>query len=451
MRRVGFVNSLAESDPEVRKQVTAFRQMLQQLGWTEGQNFQVEYRWGAGDGDRIRKNAAEMAALAPDVVLASGASVPLMLQATQTVPTVFVLAIDPVADGLVNSLAHPGGNATGFTLFEFSLSGKWLELLKDAAPSMTRMAVVRDSGTTNGIGQLAALQAAAASRGVELQPIGVRDVKEIENGIASIASASNGGLIVTASASAGFQRDLIIRSASMHRLPAIYFARYFVTAGGLMSYGADFVDQFRRAAVYVDRILRGEKPANLPVQHPTKYELVINLKTAKSLGITFPQPILQRAERLSNEAAGVHHDFWRHGDLAANCRPKFTAGRNEFSGAKKRNNTGAGQWPSRRVGSSHDPADRHDGCTKSHADEGALSQALSAARASRRSHWYAGARSLLQDARLYSEGGTHSCRRDRVYRRLQPMVGMVRAASRGAARSARYGRRALGVARYVTE
>jgi putative tryptophan/tyrosine transport system substrate-binding protein len=298
MRRVGFVNSLAESDPEVRKQVTAFRQMLQQLGWTEGQNFQVEYRWGAGDGDRIRKNAAEMAALAPDVVLASGASVPLMLQATQTVPTVFVLAIDPVADGLVNSLAHPGGNATGFTLFEFSLSGKWLELLKDAAPSMTRMAVVRDSGTTNGIGQLAALQAAAASRGVELQPIGVRDVKEIENGIASIASASNGGLIVTASASACFQRDLIIRSASMHRLPAIYFARYFVTAGGLMSYGADFVDQFRRAAVYVDRILRGEKPANLPVQHPTKYELVINLKTAKSLGITFPQPILQRADEV---------------------------------------------------------------------------------------------------------------------------------------------------------
>jgi len=238
-----------------------------------------------------------MAALAPDVVLASGASVPLMLQATQTVPTVFVLAIDPVADGLVNSLAHPGGNATGFTLFEFSLSGKWLELLKDAAPAMTRMAVVRDSGT-NGIGQLAALQAVAASRGVELQPIGVRDVKEIENGIASIASASNGGLIVTANASAGFQRDLIIRLASMHRLPAIYFTRYFVTAGGLMSYGADFVDQFRRAAVYVDRILRGEKPANLPVQHPTKYELVINLKTAKSLGLVVPPSLLSRADEV---------------------------------------------------------------------------------------------------------------------------------------------------------
>jgi putative ABC transport system substrate-binding protein len=297
MRRVGFLNSLAESDPEARKEATAFRQVLQQLGWTEGQNFQIEYRWGAGDGDRIRKNAADMAALAPDVVLASGASVPLMLQATQTVPTVFVLAIDPVADGLVNSLAHPGGNATGFTLFEFSLSGKWLELLKDAAPAMTRMAVVRDSGT-NGIGQLAALQAVAASRGVELQPIGVRDVKEIENGIASIASASNGGLIVTANASAGFQRDLIIRLASMHGLPAIYFTRYFVTAGGLMSYGADFVDQFRRAAVYVDRILRGEKPANLPVQHPTKYELVINLKTAKSLGLVVPPSLLSRADEV---------------------------------------------------------------------------------------------------------------------------------------------------------
>src|SRR5262249_32966031 len=199
---------------------------------------------------------------------------------------------------LVNSLAHPGGNATGFTLLEFSLCGKWLELLKDAAPAMTRMAVVRDSRTTNGIGQLAALQAAAASLGVELQPIGMRDVKEIENGSGSIGSGSNGGLIVTASASAGVQRDLIIRLASMHRLPTIYFTRYFVTAGGLMSYGADFVDQFRRAAVYVDRILRGEKSADLPVQHPTKYELVINLKTAKSLGITFPQPILQRANEV---------------------------------------------------------------------------------------------------------------------------------------------------------
>jgi putative tryptophan/tyrosine transport system substrate-binding protein len=298
VRRIGVLAGLAEDDPEMRAQLTAFARRLQQLGWTDGGNVRIDYRWSAGDADRIRKNVAEVMALAPDVVLAAAASVGPLLQASHTVPIVFVLAFDPVGDGFVASLARPGGNATGFTLFEYGMSGKWLELLKELAPSTTHAAILRDPATTYGTGQLGAIQAVAPSFGVELQPIGARDGKEIDQLITSVARASNGGLIVTASPSAAVQRHLIVALAARYKLPAVYFQRYFVTAGGLISYGPDFVDQFRRAADYVDRILRGEKPAELPVQAPTKYELVINLKTAKALGLDVPATVLARAEEV---------------------------------------------------------------------------------------------------------------------------------------------------------
>jgi ABC-type uncharacterized transport system substrate-binding protein len=297
MRRIGVLMSLTADDPEGQVRLTAFLQGLQQLGWTDGRNVRIDTRWGAGDADRSRGYAAELVALAPDVILASGTSTmgPL-LRATRTVPIVFTQVTDPVGAGFVDSLARPGGNATGFTLSEYGISGKWLELLKETAPRVTRVAVLRDPDMAAGSGQLGAIQSVAPSFGVELSPVNVRDAPEIERAVAAFARGSNGGLIVSASGLAIVHRDLIITLAARHRLPAVYFARYFVTGGGLISYGSDNIDPHRRAAGYVDRILKGEKPADLPVQAPTKYELVINLKTAKALGLEVPPSLLARAD-----------------------------------------------------------------------------------------------------------------------------------------------------------
>jgi putative ABC transport system substrate-binding protein len=298
VRRVGVLETRAADDPEGQARLALFRQELQELGWTDGRNVRIDYRWAAADADRSRTYAAELVALAPDVILASAsASVAALRQTTRTVPIVFVNIIDPVGAGFVAKLARPGGNATGFTLFEYSLSGKWLELFKEIAPSLTRIAILRDPAQAAGIGQFAAIQAMAPpSFGVELNPIDVRDAGEIERDIAAFARESNGGLIVTASSGAVAHRELIIMLAARHRLPAVYPFRYFVTSGGLISYGPDPTDQYRRAAGYVDRILKGEKAADLPVQAPTKYELTINLKTAKTLGLTVPPSLLARAD-----------------------------------------------------------------------------------------------------------------------------------------------------------
>ena len=297
MRRIGVLLPTAADDANAQVRYAAFLQVLQQLGWTDGRNVRIDARWGAGDADDIRKYAAELAALAPDVILTTGAAaVASMLQATRTVPIVFAIVPDPVGAGFVDSLSRPGGNATGFMQFEYSLSAKWLELLKQIAPGVTRAAVLRDAAITAGIGQFAVIQSVAPSVGVEVSPINMRDADEIERAVAAFARASNGGLILTASTMSGFHRDLIIRLAARHKLPAVYFERFFVTGGGLISYGPDIIDQFRRAAGYVDRILKGEKPADLPVQAPTKYELVINLKTAKALGLDVPASVLARAD-----------------------------------------------------------------------------------------------------------------------------------------------------------
>jgi ABC-type uncharacterized transport system substrate-binding protein len=269
------------------------------LGWTNGRNVRIEYRWTAGDADRIRRYAAELAALVPDVILASGsATVGPLLQATRTVPIVFVNVPDPVGAGFVDSLARPGGNATGFILFEYGLSGKWLELLKQIAPGVTRAAVLRDPALTSGTGQFAAIQSVAPSLGVEVSPVNVSDGGEIERAVTAFARVLNGSLIVTASGLATVHRDLFVTLAARHRLPAVYPSRFYVTAGGLISYGPDIIDQYRRAAGYVDRILKGEKPADLPVQAPTKYELVINLRTAKALGLKIPESFLLRADEV---------------------------------------------------------------------------------------------------------------------------------------------------------
>ena len=289
----------AADDPDSQARLAAFLQGLQQLGWTDGRNVRIDYRWAAGNAEDYRKYAAELVALAPDVILAPGSfGVAPLLQATRTVPIVFVIVPDPVGAGFVESLARPGGNATGFMLFEYGLSAKWLELLKEIAPGVTRAAVLRDPAITAGIGQFAVIQSVAPSVGVEVSPINVRDAGEIERAVTAFARSANGGLIVTASALAIVHRDLIIALAARHKLPAVYFERFFVTGGGLISYGPDFVDQFRRAAGYVDRILKGEKPADLPVQAPTKYELVINLKTAKALGLDVPPTLLARADEV---------------------------------------------------------------------------------------------------------------------------------------------------------
>ena len=299
MRRVGVLQNLASDDPAEQARLMAFGQGLQELGWTIGQNVRIENRWSAGDPERIRRNTEEMVALAPDVILASGnAGVAPLLQATRTVPVVFVIVPDPVGAGFVDSLARPGGNATGFIAYEYGLSGKWLEVLKEIAPGVTRAAVIRDPALASGPGQFAAIQSIAPSLGVEVSPVNVRDAGEIERAITAFAHSPNGGLIVTGSALVGIHRHLIIALAARHKLPAVYVERTYVAAGGLISYGSDFLDQYRRAASYVDRILKGEKPADLPVQAPTKYELVINLKTAKALGLNVSPQLLQRADEV---------------------------------------------------------------------------------------------------------------------------------------------------------
>jgi putative ABC transport system substrate-binding protein len=299
MRRIGVLMNLASDDAEGQARLAAFHQGLQQLGWTVGRNVQIDYRWGAGDADRIRKFAAELVALAPDVILSTGSpSAAALQQATRTVPIVFVTVVDPVSSGFVDSLARPGGNITGFSLYEYSISGKWLELLKEIAPGITRAAVIRDPALTAGGGQLGVIQAVAPSVGAEVIPVNVRDAGEIERAITAFARSPNGGLIVTGSTLAAIHRDLIVTLAARHKLPAVYFQRYFVVAGGLISYGSGLVDQYRDAAGYVDRILKGEKPADLPVQAPTRYELVINLKTAKTLGLEVPHTLLARADEV---------------------------------------------------------------------------------------------------------------------------------------------------------
>jgi putative ABC transport system substrate-binding protein len=300
VRRIGaLIGAPTADNPDAQANIGAFLQVLQQLGWTDGRNVRIDLRWGAGNADEIRKYAAELAALAPDVIFASGtASVGPMLQATRTVPIVFANVADPVGAGFVDSLARPGGNASGFIQFEYSLSGKWLELLKQIAPGVTRAAVLRDPAITSGIGQFAVIQSVAPSVGVEVSAINVRDAGEIERAVTAFARSSNGGLIVTASALAVLHRQPIIALAARHKLPAVYYRRYFVTSGGLISYGYDVVEQFRGAAGYVDRILKGATPADLPVQAPTKYELVINLKTAKALGLEVPPTLLARADEV---------------------------------------------------------------------------------------------------------------------------------------------------------
>ena len=299
MRRVGVLMPSAEDDPEGQSRLRAFVQGLEQSGWTDGRNLRIDIRWGAGDAERIRRYAAELAALAPDVILAgAGAVIPSLLQATRTVPIVFTQTPDPVGAGFVESLARPGGNVTGFTIFEYGISAKWLELLKEIAPRVTRAAVIRDAAIASGTGQWGALQSVAPSFGVELSPVNMLDAGEIERALAAFARSPNGGLIVAASTLAIVHHEPIITLAARYRLPAVYSGRFFVTAGGLTSYGPDSIDPHRRAAGYVDRILKGEKPADLPVQAPTKYEMVINLKTAKALGLEIPSSVLARADEV---------------------------------------------------------------------------------------------------------------------------------------------------------
>jgi ABC-type uncharacterized transport system substrate-binding protein len=296
VRRIGVLMNLAD-DSQAQARIMAFRQRLSALGWSEGRNVLVDYRWGAADVARAHKLAAELIALEPDVILATASPTVAGLQeVTRTVPIVFAIVVDPVGAGFVASLARPGGNTTGFTVFEYSLSSKWLEMLKQIAPGVARVAVFRDPAISSGIGQFAVIQAVASSFGVELSPFDTRDPGEIERAFADIAHRGIGGLIVTASSTAGIHRDRIIALVAQHRLPAIYAFRYFVDAGGMISYGPDLIERFRAAATYVDRILRGEKPADLPVQAPTAYELVVNLKTAKALGLEIPAKLLALAD-----------------------------------------------------------------------------------------------------------------------------------------------------------
>ena len=298
MRRIGVLMPFVAGDPEAQVRSTVFAQTLQQLGWTVGRNLQIDYRFAGGEADRIRQNAAELVALAPDVIMTVGSiTVAPIQQATRTIPIVFTNVADPVGAGVVQSLARPGGNATGFTNFEYSMSGKWVELLKQIAPHVRRAAVLRDPTAAAGIGQFAAIQGVAQSLGVELTPVAARDTAELERSMAAFARSANSGMIVTAGGT-GFRRDLIIRLASRHKLPAVYPFRYYAKDGGLISYGPDTLDPVRRATEYVDRILKGEKPADLPVQAPVKYELAINLKTAKALGLEVPTTLLARADEV---------------------------------------------------------------------------------------------------------------------------------------------------------
>ena len=299
VRRIGILLPATSDDTEFQARLAAFHQGLALLGWTIGRNVRIDTRWATTNADDIRRHAAELAALAPDVILAhGGATVGPLLQATRTVPIVFPVAVDPVGAGFVESLARPGGNTTGFLSYEYSLSGKWLEVLKQIAPAVTRVGVLRNPAISSGPAQFGVIQAVAPSLRVEVNPFNMRDADEIERAVAAFARASNGGLIVTASGLAARHLDLIVTLAARYKLPAVYFERSFVAGGGLISYGADYTDQYRRAAGYVDRILKGEKPADLPVQAPTRYELVINLKTAKELGLAVPPSVLARADEV---------------------------------------------------------------------------------------------------------------------------------------------------------
>jgi putative tryptophan/tyrosine transport system substrate-binding protein len=298
MRRIGVLMPMGADSPVGQARLAAFLQGLQQFDWTVGRNLRIDLRWAAGEDDRNRLYAAELVALAPDVILASGSGVPPLKQATRTVPIVFTIVPDPVGLGFVDSLARPRGNITGFLSFEYAISGKWLELLKELAPGLTRAAVIRDAGIALGIGQFAAVASVGPALGVDIVPVNANNPSEMEDALAAFARSANGGLIVTGSASAVMHRDLIIQLAAQHRMPSVYYENSFVTAGGLISYGSDFVDQYRRAASYVDRILKGERPGDLPVQAPTRYELVINLKTAKALGLAVPDTLLARADEV---------------------------------------------------------------------------------------------------------------------------------------------------------
>jgi putative tryptophan/tyrosine transport system substrate-binding protein len=299
VRHIGVLMPFAEDHPVGQARLAAFVQGLQQLGWTDGRNVRIDYRWSAGDADRLHKLAMELIALGPDVVMAfTSAAVAPLRQVTSTVPIVFAVVADPVGAGYVESLARPGGNVTGFAAQEYAVSGKWIEMLKEIVPHLTRVAALRDSAIAAGPGQFGALQAVAPSFGVELRPLDLHDPGGIERGIAAFAKGSNNGLIVTGSPLATLHRNLIITLAAQHKLPAVYYERSFVTAGGLISYGSDYLDQCRRAAGYVDRILKGEKPGDLPVQAPVKYETVINLKTAKALGLILPDNLLARADEV---------------------------------------------------------------------------------------------------------------------------------------------------------
>ena len=299
MRRVGLLNGTGADDPQGRADVAAFMEGLQKLGWTDGRNVRFDIRWAAGSIADVRKYAVELVALAPDVIMANGsAAMGPLLEATRTVPIVFAIVPDPVGAGFVQSLSRPGGNATGFMMFEYGLSGKWLELLKEIAPGVTRAVIIRDPSIAAGIGQFAIIESVAPSVGVDVTPVDVRDPAEIERAVAAFAQSANGGLILTASPLSAIYRDRVIKLAARYKLPAVYDNRLYVAAGGLISYGPDFPDQFRGAAGYVDRILKGKKPADLPVEAPTKYELVVNLKTAKALGLAVPQSILARGDEV---------------------------------------------------------------------------------------------------------------------------------------------------------
>ena len=299
MRRIAVLLPATSDNLDYQTWIGSFLQGLQQSGWTIGRNVQIDTRWATANATAVRRHAAELVALAPDVILAHGAmSVGPLLEATRTVPIVFPIVADPVGAGFVDSLARPGGNATGFMNIEYSMGGKWLELLKEIAPGVTRAAVLRDTANPTGIAQFGVIQTMAPSLRVEVTPVNIRDAPEIERAIAAFARSSNGGLVVTPSGSASRTRDLMVTHAARHKQPAVYFERAFVAAGGLVSYGADFVDLYRQAASYVDRILRGEKPADLPVQAPTKLQLVISLKTAKALGLTVPPQLLARADEV---------------------------------------------------------------------------------------------------------------------------------------------------------
>jgi len=298
MKRIGVLMNPGESEPEGQARLTAFVQALKELGWTDGRNAHLDIRWGAGDPERFRRFGRELVALSPDVILANASpSVAALQHETRTVPIVFAGVIDPVGAGFVESLAQPGGNTTGFIAFEYAVAAKWLELLKEIAPKVTRAAVLRDADIAAGIGQFAAIQAVGPI-GMELSVVGLHDASAIEHAVAAFARGSNGGLVVTGSQFGINYPQVIVGLAARYKLPAVYPFRYFVSVGGLISYGPDLVSQFRPAAAYVDRILKGAKPADLPVQAPTKYELVINLKTAKALGLTVPPTLLARADEL---------------------------------------------------------------------------------------------------------------------------------------------------------